>query len=691
MPDRPERGWMEIEVLRAGAEVQVLGRGSRQERPAPHRLGPDLSVDGLIQFAEGVRRAAERGETFDVRVSQAIHRAILRDELDDVRLGLRQAAGGGPLLVRLMISDRALQAIPWEALCEPGTALGFWGSSPDLLPARGVNTMEPWVPREVRGALRVLVIAPSRSASSDRVKEALAERIASGEVEWLDPLGPEQVRSARHLLERLRREPIPHILHFLGHGGIQDGKPVLQLAGEDEGEAAWIPVELLAQQLKADFGRDLRLIVLEACEGAQPGAFASAAELLARAGADAVVAHLWPVRADVARLCSQQLYRALASAGQRRGDVAWSLNEARRAILADSVFGQSAEAFSPVLYLRCNESALFDFERRKVALPAARGPGARGALQGVDPALERLLRGGPFSLVLGDRWKHERSEMDTFRERLQSALDNEPDRPLSGLPMSALAQRFAFRRGAERLSREFYRAFPPPDFTSWSLVPPLARLLGPGVHVTLLRSPVLELALAKHQPARTLHVIQPGEDWMLLRRPAGRDAWEEISGRPGLIDLRQDIVVLRLYSGYTPDKVFMSPLLTEDDYLLRVREFRDLEAAMGRDLADAIQAALDSRPSLLLGLSILGWPHRVVLHRLFGSRPLPRGSLCGIEPDDLERDLWENGASLPGRGGVAVLEARADEIAAWLEELAPEGSAAAGDVSRELPALRRVS
>lgn len=71
-------------------------------------------------------------------------------------------------------------------------------------------------------------------------------------------------------------------------------------------------MELLAQQLKASLRGLLRLIVLEACEGARPGPFASAAETLVRAGADAV-AHLWPVKADVARACSAELYRARLS------------------------------------------------------------------------------------------------------------------------------------------------------------------------------------------------------------------------------------------------------------------------------------------------------------------------------------------------------------------------------------------
>ncbi|WP_437954052.1 CHAT domain-containing protein [Sorangium sp. So ce296] len=101
------------------------------------------------------------------------------------------------------------------------------------------------------------------------------------------------------MFEQLRRSKSPHVVHFLGHGTVApDGRPMLRLA-DDDGEEAWISAGALAQELSASFGEDLRLVVLEACEGAAPGAFGSAAEILARAGANAVVAHLPPPIASI--------------------------------------------------------------------------------------------------------------------------------------------------------------------------------------------------------------------------------------------------------------------------------------------------------------------------------------------------------------------------------------------------------
>jgi hypothetical protein len=656
--------WMEIDLARAGAEVHVSARGSRGEAPRPHRLGADFGPEHLDRFAAAVRGAAERCRPLGpdlVARAQALCRAILKDQVGELWARLVEAADG-PLLLRLTGSDPELQRIPWEALATPGEAMGFWATSPNLSPIRSVATTDPWQPREVRGAVRVLAVSPAGSAAP--LRDALHDRIASNEVEWLDPIEGAAARLP-WLFERLRCEPIPHALHFIGHGGLRDGVASLRLADRD-GDEVWLPVELLAQQIKASFRGHLRLIVLEACEGARPSPFASAAEILARAGADAVVAHLWPVRADVARVCSQQLYRSLAGADQGHADVARSLNEARRALLA--TFEGSAEAFSPVLYVRGRATVLFDFKGRKRDPPPSRRPIRAGA-GAIDPALATLLA-GPFSLLIGDHCHDERSALDGLRDRLDKALAKLPTPPPPGLPLSALAQRFAFRRGSMALGKEFQKAFPGCEPRPSLLDALAARVAGPGVHATLLRSPVFEHALARHQPALPLYVLQPDEKAVAVLRPkAGGEGWEELAEPPAVSELRAAIVVLRLYRGITPDRVFTAPLLTEDDYLFG---FPEIESVLPRALADALLRALHTRPALCLGLSLPAWDHRVALSRLFGRRPLPSGSLAVLDPSDPDRDLWEGGAGLPGKSGIPVVDA-ADDLAQRLVAFAPGG------------------
>ena len=652
--------WIELDLARAGAELLLSARGSRGEQTPPQPLGPELGAEMIARFASAVRLSATRGRSLPPDLldkARALHRSVLGPTVDPLRARLAEAAGG-PLIVRLTLPDAELQAVPWEALCKPGEAMGFWASSPDLLPVRGVTTTEPWQPRAVRGALRILAVAPAGSSGLAVLKSALAERIEAGEIEWLEPVeGPSATSTA--LFDRLRREPVPHVLHFLGHGGHENGVPVVRLADDEDGDETWVPVELLAQQIKANLRGFLRLIVLEACEGARASAFASAAETLARAGADAVVAHLWPVKADVARAFSATLYRALASSQRGKGDIAIGMNEARRSILA--TFEGSAEAFSPVVYLRGPDGVLFDFKGRKIAPPALSAAAATPS--GLDPAVGRILS-KPFSLLLGDRWRDQRGALTSFRDKLNKDLAKVSPQVSPILSMSALTQRFSLHRGGAKLCAEFQKAFrggaPPPPFLE-----ALARVIGPGVHTTLLRHPWLEVVVAEQQPGRTIYAIQMVEEGAVaLRREAGDDCWEELDAPPTGIDADQEIVLFRPYGGYTPEHVFARPLLTEDDY---IHGLSDLERSLPRDLANAILSSLSYRPALLLGLSMHTVHHRMLLHRLF-PRGIPRGSLAVIDPEDVERVLWERGAGLPGKGeGVEVIETSMEDLGTELE------------------------
>jgi hypothetical protein len=657
----PSRGWLEIVIERNGAEVRARATGSRGEQTATHSLGPELTADQLSLFTQQVSNAAARQKPLGDTLHQAqrLYQALFREDVRDVMLRLGEAQRGGPLLLRLMLArDGMLQAFPWEALCVPETMLGFLGNSADVFLARGVLSQEPLQPREVRGAVRVLAIAPSEESPLMGLRLALEERIATGEVEWLDPLLGPRARFSQ-ISKRLQSGPIPHIIHFIGHGNVDaNGVPLLRMADEN-GEERWIPVELLAQQLKDGFRRSLRLIVLEACEQAKPGALASAAEWLVRNGADAVVAHLWSVKADIAQTCSRVFYQTLTGMGPKRGDVALSLNEARRTVLER--FQNSAEAFSPVLYLRGRDSALFDLRIQRITPPTPSASLPRADMP--VPALEKLLR-QPFSLVLGDHWKDERGVMDGFRERLRKALIKEVGAVPEGLSLSTLAQHYTLRFEEQNLDMEFKQVFGHAA-ASLPLIGALARKLQPGVHITLLRLPVLEMALAEQRPELTLYVIQPprpgGTVVTVMRREGGGTEWDKVLQVPEVLDLQRDIVVLRLYSGSLPPDYFMRPLLTEDEYLLGVKE---LKSVMKEDLAASLMGPLLMRPALLLGMSMLTWHHRMLLYRIFDTRPMHSDSLVVLEPGEGERELWELGRISPARAGVQVLELSAADLVA---------------------------
>ncbi len=375
MSSPPIDYWLEVDFAQVGAEIRVTARGSLGEQPRPHTLGPQTST-ALRLFSEGVSDAASRGipleqVTSAAEASKALYKEVFRDELQEALYRLQGQAGHTPVLMRLMLPDPELQGIPWEALCRPGTSLGYLGTLPELFLARGVHSAHSWKPQQVSGAVRLLAISPSHEDAPHWLRSVLHPSIEAGEIEWLEPLTGRRANRS-FILDRLRREPTPHILHFIGHGCLDAaGVPLLRMA-DNNGQESWLKVELLARELEGLFGRELRLVTLEACAGAAPGALASAAEQLARSGAHAVLAHLWTVRADVARRCSATFYRSLTRTEASAGNVARSLHDARRTLLAE--FEESAEAFSPVLYLRGRDSLLFDLGGRGQLPSAPRSP-----------------------------------------------------------------------------------------------------------------------------------------------------------------------------------------------------------------------------------------------------------------------------------------------------------------------------
>jgi hypothetical protein len=658
--------------------VRVLVSYASEDEPLCDKLGQHLALlvrRGLVEVwdqraltigddvEEETAAALERADLVLILASAAYHAsdrweseiepALARERAGKCRVVpilARPADFNDPLFASHAVLPRS--RIPVMSHPDPESA---WAQVAEEIRAmlsagRGVGTRGQ--PRVVRGAVKVLLIAPDEGSSLDGVKNALCDRSAAGEVELLAPLTG--AAASRDLLRGGLRNESPHVVHFLGSS---------------------TSVGDFAQDLAdAGFPSELRLVVLEACDLSSAYAFRLAAELLSMAGADAVVAHLRPPSADAAR----RFYEALTGGGQSSGDVARSVNDARLAMLMSpeesAKVSESAKAASPALFMGGADGKIFDFTRRKVvpaplpAQAAPSGPGRTGTDPGVAaPALRRIVR-APFSLLLGDTFRELRKELSAFRERLRKDLVK-ADAPASpDLPMSALTQRHAMHRGEQKLHKEFQSVFQKP--TDFPLLERLARVIGPGVHTTLLRGPWFERSVARQQPERTLYVVQPLADGITIsrREAGGEEEWEELEDPPDGFEPDEDILFLRLYGGYTPQIVLTHPLLTEDDYVLRTNA---LQGALPADLANAILAVLEHRPALILGVSLYTNHHRMLLHRLY-PRGVPRESLAVIDPENTERELWEKGAGLPGKAeGVHVIASTGDDLAAAL----PDGGA----------------
>jgi hypothetical protein len=607
-----------------GGVVQILTSSLTELEDFTAKIGDDAAAHAALDD-QTLAKARELFE--DVFRGNAL--ALSADYVGRVR--------PGRLLVRLAISSPRLQGIAWEAMHTPrGGALDTNGSlaaSPCLHVVRDVSGGGPARALRVLGPVRVLVLATAAPGVIQGIDTALAHAVDTGAIERLDVIPEAQVATLADLRKalQLRSAPgqRPHILHIVGHGSVANAagtselKPVLALPGEPEP----IPVQTIADDLASFFSPDLRLVVLDACWGAAPGATGSAAEILARRAAVAVVAHLWPLDPLVARAVAKSFYTSLTEWEQARGDVAASLTSARSELAA-----KGAGAFSPVLYLRGESPLLFDF-RGRTRPPPEPPPGGE-----TDEALDRILR-RPFSLVLGDPGEDPLNWHTALLRKIAGELQVNEGELTS---VRAAIERCVLVKGRQRIEGLFKDVFDTllkeNDAPVTSLAWELARGLAPGVHATLLWLPHLEHAVAERHPDSNVYVVQPESTSLWARwRATGSDDWTvPDEGWSTALDLTRDYVILRPYGGILPVLTVMGTLLTEEDHAVNPRS-ADMPAGWD-DLLDQLHV----RPSLAAGVSIFDWHHRMVLRRLFDTR-LPANSVVVLPPDaeKLERRAWD--------------------------------------------------
>jgi len=325
----------------AAAMEGVARRHLRPAAEAPPPPSPDLAAIGR----------SLGGALFVGPVADALSRS----------LGAVRAAGGIGLRIELRIAQAlpqapALHAFPWEMLFAPG------GRAPLSLDRRTPVVRYLELPRDGRPPprperLRILVVAPRPSGLPplDLGREFDDLRTA-----WKPSDGVEVELLERPTLnalrEALRRRPA-HGLHFMGHGRLDPERGVGELLFEDDGgEPDPVAAELLAEQVE-DFADHVRIVVLNACQSARPGALEpglGVAQALVATGVPAVVAMQFPVSDQAALSFSRSLYRSLAEGDPVDAAVA----EGRRAIRRD-LRGRPEEAVTPALFLSVEDGRLF--------------------------------------------------------------------------------------------------------------------------------------------------------------------------------------------------------------------------------------------------------------------------------------------------------------------------------------------
>lgn len=265
---------------------------------------------------------------------------------------------GAGLRVRLRLRDvPELMDLPWEYLYNPDVNR-FLALSVESPIIRFIDLPEAIRPLKITSPVRILIVisSPKNYAQLDlqqeveKIRNALGDLVKRKQIE-IDFL---QHPTQPSLLQKLRHGGY-HILHFVGHGGYdaraQDGVLIL----EDEA-ANGHPVSGNRLGMLLHDEKTLRLVVLNACEGARTSAsdpFAGVAQALIQQGIPAVIAMQFEITDQAAIAFSQSFYTTLAEGVP----VDASLTEARKAIFAE---GNDVEWGTPVLYLRAADGKIFD-------------------------------------------------------------------------------------------------------------------------------------------------------------------------------------------------------------------------------------------------------------------------------------------------------------------------------------------
>jgi tetratricopeptide (TPR) repeat protein len=396
--------------------------------------GARLPAEALRQDAGADKGARPPDDHLLIQYGQRLYRYLFGDgqKLKSF-LEFNDAYRAQARLTLCLHPDAAeLWSLPWEYLHDGQEFLCLNGK---LLLSRLPLKLGELSPAEAAPPLRILVViagpddqhelnferelAVIQDALDDTMREGLAE------VDFLDDA------TFPALQDALSRKPY-HVLHYTGHGAYHEKESRGVLCFEDdEGKTDLVGADKLRPLL---VGRELRLVVLSACQSAKTGglqAFDSVATGLLQADLPAALAMQFSVLDDSAIEMARVFYTELA----RGRSPVEALHQAQQAMRhLDEARAPDARRFDwgvPALYLRAPRMRLID--------PAARTVETRHGA-----SLPRDFGGLPLPRVFVGR----RPELRQLRRALRDRLPALFVRGIGGVGKSTLAAKLLERPGA---------------------------------------------------------------------------------------------------------------------------------------------------------------------------------------------------------------------------------------------------
>ena len=325
----------------------------------------------------------------------------------------RAASLSHGLRVKLLIQAPELAVLPWEYLYDVHRAEYICLSAHTPL-VRYLELSQPVQALRVVPPLRILGVIASPSdleplnveQEKGRIEQAVVGLLDSGLVEltWLEG------QSWRHLQRAMRGGPW-HVLHFVGHGGFDASadEGLIALVGED-GRSQFLHATQVGRLL-ADHN-SLRLVVLNACEGARGGVqdvFSGTAAALVRRGIPAVLAMQYEITDRAAIELARGFYEALADGLP----VDTAVTEARKAVSME--VANTVEWGTPVLYMRASDGVLFGVEGRNRVTPRHNSLPGKSQLQLAETVEIRSKGDTKF-------WADQRQLAETVQKRTEAEV-----------------------------------------------------------------------------------------------------------------------------------------------------------------------------------------------------------------------------------------------------------------------------
>ncbi len=314
-------------------------------------------LDGLIaRMVDG-----ELDEEEVLRLGEKLFGALFHGpvgKLWERSLGLTDAQDQG-LRLRLRIDPPEVQQVPWEFLYDSQRCT-FLSTDPVTPVVRFLSLPLPAEVLRARAPLRVLVASAvpgdcvplEVEREQQLIKRSLEPLVEKGKVE-LEFLFHATISG---LSQRVRDGF--HVLHFLGHGRLDEETGEGMLLLEDEwGDSAPLNGSQLGDILR---GSDVRLVLLNACETARStrDSLLGVAPRLVASGLPAVIANQFPIDDEAAQDIAHEFYAAMAD----NLPVDAALAEARKVVRVaqgNALYGWGP----PVLFMRSPDGRVLELQQ----------------------------------------------------------------------------------------------------------------------------------------------------------------------------------------------------------------------------------------------------------------------------------------------------------------------------------------